>query len=371
MRSIRTTAAALALGFAVAACGDQPTAPDPGDPALARGLDGASPSFDGWPVFKASELRRAFPGSPCQDAEHRQFDFWVGDWNVFNTSDVPSGTNFVTLELDGCLVQEHWTANFNGSQGQSLNTYDAETGLWYQSWVSQSPFGALRTDGGLVGDEMILTDDDRIGFLSDGSTTPLEDEWIWTPEGPDQVRQTGILRAPEIGFESSFVGIYKRSDDVQPVDPFEGTACLQGGPGAANRLLDFALGTWSVAPADGGAVLATSTFTSILSGCLMVEEFATLGPHPLRAIAYLYFDARDRLFHRIWVDSEGERVEQAGSFDGGALVLSGIEHGDGAPMLLRTIFEPAQGGGFIVTSDVSADEGATWMGALDLAYGAE
>ena len=370
MRCTRTLTGALAAVLAIAACADEPIAPDVADPSLALGLDGASPGFDGWPVFKASELRRAFPGSPCMDAEHRQFDFWVGDWNVYNTADALIGTNFVTLSLDGCLVEEHWTANFNGSQGQSLNTYDAETGLWNQSWVSQAPFGALRTDGGLVNGDMVLTDDDRLAFLVGGGTTPIEDEWIWEPLGPDEVRQTGIFRVPAFNFENAFVGIYRRSDDVQPVDPFQGTACLSGGPGAPNRLLDFLLGSWSVAPAGGGEPLATSTFESLLSGCLTVESFMTLGPHPLEAVAYLYYDARDGLFHRIWVDSEGERVELAGSFEGDALVLTGTEHLDGVEMLLRTTFVPA-GSGFLVTNEVSADDGLTWRDALGLGYTAE
>lgn len=366
MRITRFLAATLAAGL-LAACGEEPTAPAAADPAFAIGLDGASPGWAGWPVFRASELRRAFPGSPCADAPHRQFDFWVGEWNVFNTSDALIGTNFVTLELDGCLVQEHWTAQFNGSQGRSLNTYDAETGLWHQSWVAQNPFGALRTDGGLVGDEMVLTDDERIGFLVGGGTTPIEDEWIWTPEGPDQVRQTGIFRLPEFDFENAFVGIYRRSENVQPAPPLEDTACLAGGPGAPNRLLDFALGSWTIAPATGGRPLASSTIASELSGCLFVETFATVGPHPLEAIAYTYFDARDGLFHRIWVDSQGERVEQEGSFDGGALVLVGSEHVGGAEMLLRTTIEPS-GDGFVVGNQVSADDGATWQDALALRY---
>ncbi|HUG01111.1 MAG TPA: hypothetical protein VML95_04575, partial [Longimicrobiales bacterium] len=294
--------------------------------------------------------------------------FWVGDWNVFDVADNLIGTNFVTLELDGCLVQEHWTAG-GGGQGRSLNTYDSETGLWFQSWVSQFPFGHLRTDGGLQDEDMVLTDDDRLFFLAGGSTTPIVDTWIWTADGPDQVTQVGIFELPEFNFTSSFTGVYKRSDDVQPVAPLPTAQCQAGGPAAATRQLDFMLGTWNVAPADGGRTLATSSFSTDLQGCLVEEHFTTDGPHPLEAIAYNYFDPRDGLFHRIWVDSEGERVEQSGSFDGGALVLVGTEHVDGLPMLLRTTIEPGAGG-FTMTNEVSDDDGATWLSALDLEYAA-
>ncbi len=369
MRTTRTTALLLAVGLAAAACGDQPTAPeDTVDPSFARGLDGASPGWSGFPVFTDSQLRRAFPGSPCMDEPHRQFDFWVGDWNVFSVTDVLIGTNFVTLELDGCLVQEHWTGS-GGGQGRSLNTYDSETGLWNQSWVSQFPFGHLRTDGGIEDGEMVLTDDDRLFPLGGGATTPIVDTWIWTPDSPDQVTQVGIFELPEFNFVSSFTGVYKRSDDVQPVAPLPSGQCQEGGPAAANRQLDFMLGAWNVSPAEGGPELATSAISTDLQDCLIEEHFSTLGPQPLQAVAFNYFDPRDGLFHRIWVDSEGERVEQSGSFEGDALVLVGAEHADGVLMLLRTTIEPGAGG-FTMTNEVSPDDGATWMSALDLEYAA-
>src|SRR5918996_1555494 len=48
--------------------------------------------------------------APCAAPEYRQFDFWLGDWNVYNPAGALVGTNRVTREFDGCVLQEHWVA---------------------------------------------------------------------------------------------------------------------------------------------------------------------------------------------------------------------------------------------------------------------
>ena len=61
---------------------------------------------------------------PCMhDPRFREFDFWIGDWDVRPTGQPPVGPaarNTVTLEERGCVVMEHWNAP-GGSQGQSFN----------------------------------------------------------------------------------------------------------------------------------------------------------------------------------------------------------------------------------------------------------
>jgi tetratricopeptide (TPR) repeat protein len=83
---------------------------------------------------------------PCMySVEARQFDFWVGDWEVFNTAGQKAGTNLVQLFSDGCGLLENWT-NSIGGDGKSINFYDAGTNKWYQSWIG-SGGGALRYAG--------------------------------------------------------------------------------------------------------------------------------------------------------------------------------------------------------------------------------
>jgi hypothetical protein len=75
---------------------------------------------------------------PCiHDSRFREFDFWLGDWDVRPTGAPPVGAparNTVTLEDNGCVVMEHWNAP-SGSEGQSFNIFDRSIGKWRQTWV--------------------------------------------------------------------------------------------------------------------------------------------------------------------------------------------------------------------------------------------
>ena len=75
---------------------------------------------------------------PClHDLRFREFDFWIGDWDVRATGQPPFGPaarNTVTLEENGCVVMEHWNAP-GGSHGQSFNIFDRSIGMWRQTWV--------------------------------------------------------------------------------------------------------------------------------------------------------------------------------------------------------------------------------------------
>lgn len=89
----------------------------------------------------------------CSAPEHRQFDFWVGDWNV-TSGGQQGGTNDITLILGKCVIQEHWVGA-KGLTGQSYNFYDREDGQWHQLWVDDAG-SALDLAGHFSGGKMIL-----------------------------------------------------------------------------------------------------------------------------------------------------------------------------------------------------------------------
>ena len=78
---------------------------------------------------------------PClHDPRAREFDFWIGDWDVRPTAaptQNPPARNTVTLIDNGCVVHEHWVSP-SGSEGQSFNLYDRSYGEWRQTWVDNS-----------------------------------------------------------------------------------------------------------------------------------------------------------------------------------------------------------------------------------------
>jgi hypothetical protein len=93
----------------------------------------------------------------CDRPEHRQFDYWVGEWDVrpagqSDTAPTPLG-NVVRLEDGGCVVTEHWTTP--QMSGRSLNVFDRTRGEWHQTWVDSTGglheyWGAANADGDLV-----------------------------------------------------------------------------------------------------------------------------------------------------------------------------------------------------------------------------
>jgi hypothetical protein len=122
------------------------------------------------------------PGRRCDAPEYRQFDFWLGDWEVRDGQGKLQGHNRITREYDGCVVQEHWTAT--GQTGSSFNIYDARSKKWHQTWVD-SGGTLLLLDGGLDGNAMLLTSPggtQRIRFtpLPDGRVRQL---WETTDDG--------------------------------------------------------------------------------------------------------------------------------------------------------------------------------------------
>jgi tetratricopeptide (TPR) repeat protein len=75
---------------------------------------------------------------PCEFSDkHREFDFWIGEWDVFNPQGQKVGTNVVQKFINGCVIYENWTGA-GGGFGKSLNYYDPAAGKWRQNWVGAS-----------------------------------------------------------------------------------------------------------------------------------------------------------------------------------------------------------------------------------------
>lgn len=75
---------------------------------------------------------------PCEyDSLFRQFDFWIGEWDVFNIAGQKAGTNTIQKLTEGCLLFENWTGSLGGS-GKSINFYDKQKKIWRQIWIASN-----------------------------------------------------------------------------------------------------------------------------------------------------------------------------------------------------------------------------------------
>jgi hypothetical protein len=97
---------------------------------------------------------------PCSAVQQKQFDFWVGEWDLTwpgqSVGEVGHGTNSIRRTLDGCVVQE----NFSGQdsmhlRGISVSTFDGNAGNWKQTWVDNEG-GYLDFTGEFKDGQMIL-----------------------------------------------------------------------------------------------------------------------------------------------------------------------------------------------------------------------
>jgi hypothetical protein len=127
------------------------------------------------------------PLKPCQSPEFRQFDFWLGDWNVESPASPGSvSRNQITSINDGCTIHESY-ATPTGYEGTSLNFYDAARKVWHQTWIDNQG-GALFIEGGLQGNAMVLSTTNDPQAVSRITWTPLDDgrvrqHWETTADG--------------------------------------------------------------------------------------------------------------------------------------------------------------------------------------------
>ncbi len=92
----------------------------------------------------------------CKSPQHRQFDFWVGTWDVSPTGqDKVVARSVIENLYGGCVVRENWMPA-SGTPGGSLNTYDPSDGKWHQVWMDASN-ARVSFDGELVNGSMVLT----------------------------------------------------------------------------------------------------------------------------------------------------------------------------------------------------------------------
>jgi hypothetical protein len=70
----------------------------------------------------------AEPAACGASSPTRQLDYWLGDWSVSSGSATSSNSR-VDLELDGCLVVEHWDDG-RGHSGQNLFAYSTGDQGW-------------------------------------------------------------------------------------------------------------------------------------------------------------------------------------------------------------------------------------------------
>lgn len=122
---------------------------------------------------------------PCANDPHcREFDFWIGEWQVYATgTNNYAGHSLIQKVSGGCALLENWQSAV--SEGKSLNFVDDSTNKWKQVWVGSYPMGKQDFINGEYKDSAM-----RFTFeTKDVQGHKQIGRFIFYNQGPDQVRQ--------------------------------------------------------------------------------------------------------------------------------------------------------------------------------------
>ena len=154
------------------------------------------------PRWKTTLAEMQKTAHPCvSSAEFRQFDYWLGEWDV-EIGGQKLAKSSVQLILDDCVIFENYTDS-RGYAGKSFSLYDANTKKWEQRYVDTT--GALHHwTGGL--DNGVMTY--RWDYELNGQKS--YNRMSYVKEGPDRVRQ--ILESSPDGktWTKNYDGLYIR-----------------------------------------------------------------------------------------------------------------------------------------------------------------
>ncbi len=100
----------------------------------------------------AAQLNLPIDTLACNSPENRQFNFWIGDWDIQQSILNKDGTwlktkahTSVTPILNGCALEEHWEGdvkffwsgmqNIEHMKGFSIRYYDPQKSEWNIHWL--------------------------------------------------------------------------------------------------------------------------------------------------------------------------------------------------------------------------------------------
>jgi hypothetical protein len=141
----------------------------------------------------------------CCSESYTYFDFWVGDWVVYDTMNNVVGENTIAKLEDNCIVSEHWRGAQGGS-GRAYSYYNKADSLWHQVWIDSNGW-VLSMKGSGNKNQMVLESEMQSGQIADN----FFHRGTWEKVDENTVTQHWeiIGEKGEI-LQSVFYGIYKR-----------------------------------------------------------------------------------------------------------------------------------------------------------------
>jgi len=140
----------------------------------------------------------------CCTENYNQFDFWLGEWNVYDGNEEFIGVNSITKQDGNCLIQEKWVNDQR--KGTSTLYYNNADNFWNQIWADNNGF-VLKLKGNMVEGIMILKSE-----LIIGNNKKYYNKISWTVNNDETITQLWeIYNEKDIKISELFKGIYKKT----------------------------------------------------------------------------------------------------------------------------------------------------------------
>jgi hypothetical protein len=140
------------------------------------------------------------------DARFSDFDFWVGEWQVYDAaSGELRGFDDVGKDLGGCILRQRWRQmddNFSQAglpwrlQGVSVTGLNAD-GVWRQLWTDNNGGNMLLTGGYDSKGEMVLTSEWYPTPNRSGAMVQARSIWHWAPQDDGTIKNWGYIQSPD------------------------------------------------------------------------------------------------------------------------------------------------------------------------------
>ena len=156
-------------------------------------------------LFIGTSMHSQTKKAPCDTPKHNEFNFWVGDWNVYDTAGKLIGTNKILKMQSNCVMQENWESKASSNKGTSYNYVNLANNTWNQVWVDNSGF-SLVLKGNLKDGSMVLESE-----VLKGQQGEYFNRVTWTPGKDGSVTQVWEYLTPKGKLiQEAFRGIYKK-----------------------------------------------------------------------------------------------------------------------------------------------------------------
>ncbi|MEM9532165.1 MAG: hypothetical protein AAGA23_14725 [Pseudomonadota bacterium] len=150
------------------------------------------------------------------DANRSDFDFWVGEWQVFDkASGLLVGFDDISEIRGGCALRQHWRHmndqysppgapwRMRGGSDTSL----AADGRWHQVWIDNNG-GYIHLSGGLDENGVMVLQSDWMEYRDRAGTGyKVRHRWHWAPQEDGTIHNWGFQQS-ELPAQSDWVKYY-------------------------------------------------------------------------------------------------------------------------------------------------------------------